>query len=374
MKLIFPLVLLYLISAEVKAQKRTESAAQVATYSVLTPWQNKKMNLGFRFLPRVGYRGDLGNLHLDGEASVHLFAHESIFPLDDQPIAKLKPYRIWVRLADSTRSLRIGLQQINFGSATILRPLMWFDRINPLDPLGLTEGVWSALGQVYFKNNANLWLWINLPSEKIGVWDVFPSNLRFPEAGGRMQWPVNKGEMGAAINFRAVEIPDNQIQLVGNKYALQYKLGLDGRWDVGPGLWYECSFSGASQTLGLMTNLAMLTIGADYTFSVGNGLNITGEHMWVALSERIRTMNRKAAFSALSASYPINFFNQLRVMSYFDWKNLEPYTYIIYENILPKGRIQLMAYANPDKPDLPGREDMMLFGGVGAQIMYIVHF
>jgi hypothetical protein len=368
------LILFCLAAVGMWAQNGFESSGQASAYSVVSPWQDKKLTTGFRFLPGLRYHGKAREVQLDAEVSAHLFAHEAIFPLDDQPTAGLQPYRFWVRLADSTRSLRIGLQQINFGSATILRPLMWFDRVNPLDPLSLTEGVWSALGQVYFKNNANLWLWVNLPSDKLRVWDIFPSSLRFPEAGGRIQWPVTKGEMGVAANFRAVEMPDSQIQLTGHEHALQYKIGVDGRWDVGPGLWYECSFTGSDRNLGPYSQLVLLTLGADYTFGLGNGLNLTAEHMWAAMGSCINYMDESAAFSALSSSYPINFFNQFRLMAYYDWKHRKPYTFLQYENSLSKGKLQLMAWANPENPVLPGREDMMLFGGLGIQIMYIVHF
>lgn len=357
-----------------RAQHGFESSGQASAYAVASPWQDKKLTTGFRFLPGLRYHDDGRKYQMDAEASVHLFAHESIFPLDDQPTAGLQPYRLWIRLSDSTRSLRIGLQQINFGSATILRPLMWFDRMNPLDPLGLTEGVWSALGQLYFRNDASLWLWINLPSKKLRVWDIFPSNTNFPEAGGRLQWPVPKGEMGLAANLRVVRIPENQIQLPGQENALHYKIGMDGRWDVGPGLWYECSFTGSDRNLGPYSQLALLTLGSDYTFGLGNGLNLTAEHMWAAMGSSITEMDETAAFSALSLSYPINFFNQLRLLSYYDWKHRKPYTFLQYENKLSRGKLQLMAWANPENPVLPGREDMMLFGGLGMQIMYIIHY
>lgn len=183
-----------------------------------------------------------------------------------------------------------------------------------------------------------------------------------------------KGEMGLATNLRAVRIPENQIQLPGQENAVQYKIGMDGRWDVGPGLWYECSFTGSDRNVGPFSQLALLTLGSDYTFALGNGLNLTAEHMWAAMGRSITEMDETAAFSALSMSYPINFFNQLRLLSYFDWKHQKPYTFLQYENKLSRGKLQLMAWANPENPVLPGREDMMLFGGLGIQIMYIVHF
>jgi len=51
------------------------------------------------------------------------------------------------------------LQKINFGSATLFRLLMWFDRIDPRDPLKLTDGVYGLLLRYYFHNNTNIWLW-----------------------------------------------------------------------------------------------------------------------------------------------------------------------------------------------------------------------
>ena len=56
---------------------------------------------------------------------------------------ELKPYRLWFRRSTDKIELRAGLQKITFGSARIFRPLMWFDKLNPTDPLQLTEGVWG---------------------------------------------------------------------------------------------------------------------------------------------------------------------------------------------------------------------------------------
>jgi hypothetical protein len=61
----------------------------------------------------------------------------------------IKPYRLWARYSTSQLEIRAGLQKINFGSANILRPLMWFDQMDPRDPLQLTDGVWGILGRYY---------------------------------------------------------------------------------------------------------------------------------------------------------------------------------------------------------------------------------
>ena len=57
-------------------------------------------------------------------------------------------HRIWIRLASPRFEARIGLQQISFGSASIFRPLMWFDRLDARDPLQFTKGVVRRAGAV----------------------------------------------------------------------------------------------------------------------------------------------------------------------------------------------------------------------------------
>jgi len=107
-----------------------------------------------------------------------------------------KPYRFWARYSAKQVELRIGLQKINFGSASMLRPLMWFDQVDPRDPLMLTDGVWGILGRYYFLNNANIWLWGLYGNDNRKGWEIFNSQKTIPEFGGRLQIPVPKGESG----------------------------------------------------------------------------------------------------------------------------------------------------------------------------------
>ena len=64
-----------------------------------------------------------------------------------------------------------GLQKINFGSAVLLRPLMWFDSLDPRDPLQLTDGVYAVLLRYYFPNNANLWAWALYGNDSPKGWE-----------------------------------------------------------------------------------------------------------------------------------------------------------------------------------------------------------
>ena len=63
--------------------------------------------------------------------------------LPPRPTATSSPTAAWLRLSTSRFEARVGLQKINFGSATLFRPLMWFDSLDPRDPLQITDGVYA---------------------------------------------------------------------------------------------------------------------------------------------------------------------------------------------------------------------------------------
>ena len=87
----------------------------------------------------------------------------------------------------------------------MLRPLMWFDKIDPRDPLQLTDGVWGLLARYYFLNNANIWLWGLYGNEKPKTWEIGKTNQHYPEFGGRFQSPVPKGEAAVSYHFRMAD-------------------------------------------------------------------------------------------------------------------------------------------------------------------------
>lgn len=132
----------------------------------------------------------------------------------------------------------MGLQKIDFGSATILRPLQWFNQIDPRDPLQLTNGVYGIMGRYTFLNNANIRIWGLYGNEKARGFDVVPTNNSIPEFGGRIQHPVPKGELAFSYHHRSANT-----KTLGHVSALnkipENRIGLDGKWDLGIGLWFE---------------------------------------------------------------------------------------------------------------------------------------
>ena len=117
--------------------------------------------LNARFLPEVKLSvGSVDGITVDAEASANVFGTASWPSGESAP--DLGRHQALPRLAPSSTAhfeARAGLQKINFGSATLFRPLMWFDSLDPRDPLQLTDGVYALLLRYFTTSNASFSAW-----------------------------------------------------------------------------------------------------------------------------------------------------------------------------------------------------------------------
>ncbi len=184
---------------------------------------------GIRYIPQVNYsvRSESKGL-FDTELSFNIYGSGGLHPFDSSSFSgKLKPYRGWIRYSSDQFEIRLGLQKINFGSASMLRPLMWFDQLDPRDPLQLTDGVWGFLGRYYFLNNANIWLWGLYGNNERRGWEVIPVNKRIPEFGGRLQLPVTAGEIAFSYHHRIADSRDIDESIASFDKIPENKFGFD---------------------------------------------------------------------------------------------------------------------------------------------------
>ena len=167
---------------------------QASGWLLSNPETSPLSQIGFRYIPElsIGEKIDTG-FSADMDVSLNSYAFGSFVKNQNPEYEKnVKPYRAWLRLASNTFEIRAGLQKINFGSATLFRPLMWFDRIDPRDPLQLTDGVKGLLARYYFLNNTNIWLWGLYDNNEIKGFERTPTTNSSSEYGGRFQIPVLK--------------------------------------------------------------------------------------------------------------------------------------------------------------------------------------
>lgn len=332
------------------------------------PWLN-----GIRYIPQLNYSQSFkDNKKLDFEASLNLYGNAAIDPFDSVDFnGAIKPYRLWARYSTNQLEIRAGLQKINFGSASLLRPLMWFDKIDPRDPLKLTDGVWGVLGRYYFMNNSNIWLWGLFGNESLKGWEVFNTRKNIPELGGRLQLPVPRGETGLSYHHRVADVNVLSSTLPVRGTA-ENRLGIDTKFDMIVGWWIEASWSNYKGKAEIFSNQEIINFGLDYTFGLGNGLTVIFEQLLASYDHEPFKFENTSTFSLLSFNYPVGLFDNAIAIIYYDWTNNKAYNFITWQRQFNKISLYLMGYLNPKEYDIPTQNNgNMIYSGSGFQIMLV---
>ncbi|MFC1898188.1 hypothetical protein ACFLYJ_01310 [Candidatus Cloacimonadota bacterium] len=253
-------------------------------------------------------------------------------------------YRSWLRYSGSQFEIRAGRQKINFGTAQILRPLQWFDTMDPTDPQNNTEGVEALLLRYYFLNNANLWFWIVSPDEDITSDTETNFKTDGLEFGGRIQYPFKYCEGAFSYHRREIESID---------YDLENRFGFDCRWDFEIGLWIETMYS-AKSGFNPTSYTHLFTVGADYTLSVGNGIYALSEHMFYENSvDDFPTLFQESSATSLMLTYPFGMLDSASAIINYDWISENYFYYLSYSRNYDYLSIYLNLYWNPDFNEYP---------------------
>ncbi len=235
--------LVVLLLAQSARPQAADLHGQASAWLTTNPESPPLVQTGLRYLPNLLVKEPLGG-GIDADMEVSLNAYAIVRTAGDKhPSSEwhARPYRLWLRLSTDRLEVWIGLQKINFGSAMLLRPLMWFDWLDPRDPLQLTDGVYAGLARYYFTNNVNIWLWGLYGNNNTKGLEAVPTEARTFEFGGRVQSPLWIGEIGVTYHNRRADLSplvfahDDGSSLI----APEDRLGLDGKWDIGIGVWFE---------------------------------------------------------------------------------------------------------------------------------------
>jgi hypothetical protein len=475
---------------------------QLSGWFNVNPSNDLPLWTGIRYIPAINYGIPFGgNRLIDIELSPRLSGTAGMHPFDRFYSGEdIRPYRAWARYSSSRFEIRAGLQKINFGSATLVRPLMWFDQVDPRDPLQLTDGVWGVLGRYYFLNNVNIWVWGLYGNEGPKTWETGVTRAGEPEFGGRLQVPVPRGETAISFHHRKTGITETDFSqmsyrsflpggnslaamrtggsvstlksLVTSKYAEEFqsrvfigtditeiasgqthtapqaegtaisqdvavsinttpfcnlempgnnlvsvasgqaqtapqatgtavspgpagsinsdqfygqnipgpgllptsenRIGFDGRWDVGIGLWAEGAWLWKGMDAGLLTNQHIMTIGADYTFGIGNGIHTLIEQVLISVDRQAFRLGNRNHFTAASLSYPIGILDNISAIIYVDWTGDNIYSFVNWHRQFNRIGFYLMGFWNPETLHLPQQpEGAQMFSGRGIQFMLV---
>ena len=111
-----------------------------------------------------------------------------------------------------------------------------------------------------------------------------------------------------------------------------------------------------------------LTIGSDYTFDVGNGLNLTMEYFRYQGQEENN-------YIALALNYPFGLMNRMVAAVYYQWDNKSWYRFLSLQRDYDYWSFHLIGFWNPEQVSALGTsEERTLFAGSGMQLMATVNF
>lgn len=374
MKVNLKIIILFLsLTAAHSASYKIKGQLSAWNFTNLTRVDSTK--IGIRYLPEITLSQNLANKKLiDAQASFNLYGAYDFF--DKIAYDKMKPYRVWIRFSTSQFEARLGLQKIEFGPAMLLRSLMWFDRLDPRDPLQFTEGVQGALLRYYFLNNANIWIWGLYGNNKSKGLEAVPTEKNSFEYGTRIQYPILTGELALTYHHRRADISElfSTFPLVNFDPFPEDRFAFDGKWDAIIGIWFESALTIKDVEYYPYKYQKYLTVGADYTLGLGNGVHLLGEHFVTDVSEKINKADERIEFSALLADYSFSLWDQLMLLFYYSWENQKLYNFINWRRTYDNWSFNLSLYWNPVGGFISGIYETEDRVGSGKGFQFMVTF
>jgi hypothetical protein len=358
---------------ELFGQNKIDYDGQLSIIGSYSPDNELDAFIGGRYIPEFSYGFALDSTKtFDLEASANISGSVLFHPFNkSNSDGNVDPYRIWLRYTSNQFELRAGLQKIDFGSASILRPIQWFNQIDPRDPLQLTNGVYGLLGRYYFLNNANIWVWALYGNEKTRGFDAINTNDKHPEFGGRLQYPVPKGELALSYHHRTANSEDLSYVPQLEKIP-ENRIALDGKWDVVVGLWFEAAYVRKSKNLDILTNQSLFNLGVDYTFGLGNGLTVIAEHLFAASDKKAFQFENTSNVTAATMAYPLGFFDSLSSVVFYNWTSKDFSFFLNYQHEFQKFTGYVMTYYNPKaQVGIQQNELFNQFSGPGIRLMVV---
>jgi hypothetical protein len=257
---------------------------------------------------------------------------------------------------------------------------MWFDSVDPRDPLQITDGVNGVLVRYYLHSDASVWAWGLYGNNRPKGWETSPTREKTPELGGRVQVPVSKGEMAFTTHHRRADLSKGLVSNVGieNPVTEESRYALDGKWDLGIGLWFEGVLTHQTNPDVARPDQRALNIGADYTFGVGNGLHVLGEYFLLENAHGVLDRGDGTRLSAALLSYPVGLLDTVTGIVYFDSRRHDAYRFISWQRSYDRWQLYGMGFWNPQQAAIyrgqPGQTaGQSPLAGRGVQVMAVFH-
>ncbi len=196
--------------------------------------------------------------------------------------------------------------------------------------------------------------------------------------GGRVELPLLNGEIALSTHHRKVKAINLLSSQLNNFQLLnESRFGLDGKWDVGPGIWFE-----NSTTITQVNNIQvpryqdMWNFGLDYTFPLGNGLGMTVEYLRYHAGENFLTGGITMQFAGGMFTYPLSVVDNLSLMLFYEPIANQLFNYASWSRNYDNWSIYAIVFVNPENAQMIGFQsgNRNLFAGKGFQVMCSYNF
>src|SRR5262249_21338679 len=119
-----------------------------------------------------------------------------------------------------------------------------------------------------------------------------------------------------------------------------------------------------------------LTLGADYTFGIGNGLHALGEFFLIEASREIFGPGEGVKLSAATVSYPVGLLDTLSGIVYVDSVRHNSYRFVSWQRTYDRWQFYVMGFWNPRQatfqPSGAGQTvGLNPLAGRGVQVMLV---
>jgi hypothetical protein len=331
------IIIILICSLNIQAQVTSNLKGQLSGWADHAADPINQTLLGIRYLPNLSLTyGPIGTGKLDTEVSLNITGQTPVSGTNNggSETSNFGTYRGWIRYYTDQYEIRAGLQKISFGPAKVLRSLMWFDSVDPTDPFKLTDAVTGLLYRYYFLDNSNVWMW--------GLYGTGP------EYGARYQFKVPLGELGISMHNRQLDKTDWVTKMsVPIDDGTETKVGIDGIWDVGIGLWFEAVATETKIKTGIKSRQTQMTIGADYTFKPG--IHVTLENYVISTGAEFGNLTTFKTMSAAAAEYPINLIDSINVISMYDKNSDKIFCFTGWQRTYDNWQFNLLAQGPDNK-------------------------
>jgi hypothetical protein len=196
------------------------------------------------------------------------------------------------------------------------------------------------------RQNASLWFWGLYGNDETKGYEMLATPDDEMEFGGRMQVPVSSGEAALTFHRRTVSAPSPHAEDFP-----EYRYGLDGRWDIEIGLWFEAVFTQQKSEFMPFEWRHMVTLGGDYTLPFGNGLHILFEHTAVDAATRPLEWEEDSHVSGLMIGYPMGLMDRLTAIGFYYWEEEEYSQFLSWQRAWDRFTLEVSAFHYPGGGD-----------------------